>query len=189
MRRQDLEPIKWKSGGRPANSPERRLAMLVNWIREFGREPLKDIGEKLIELSPENFVRFILNKLQVSDCLWDNYVNFNTKKSSPAKICGRSFALEVAVNVILPATHAMSSLDIFENSHDIAAKVEDVWRILPATQDNAITRKAGELWFTGSKSKHQILNLAAARQGLIHIYREYCAKCQHECKSCKWLRY
>jgi hypothetical protein len=189
MRQQGLEPIKWKSGGRPANSPERRLAVLVKWIKEFGNEPLKDIGNKLMELSPEGFVKFLLSKMQVSDCLWDNFVNFSTKKYSLAKICGRSFALEVAVNVVLPAIYAMTSFDIFDNSRDIAVKVEKAWRILPVTQENAITRKAGELWFTSSKSKRDILNSAASRQGAIHVYREYCEKCQHDCKACKWLRY
>ena len=187
IRYQSNSPIKWKSGGRPTNSPERRLAVLINWMRKFGDTPLKDLGKYAEQSSPEQLVEHILTKLEVSDELWDNFVNFNTKKSSPAKISGTSFVLEITVNVIFPAIYAMKEFDIFNKPEFISKQIEKSWQILPPTQENAITRRAGGLWFKDSKQKSEVLNSAAARQGLIHIYREYCEKCQSDCNSCKWL--
>ena len=187
IRHQSNNPIAWKSGGRPTNSPERRLAVLVNWMREFGDTPLKDLGKYAEESTPEQLVEHIMTRLEVSDDLWDQFVNFNTKKSSSAKIGGKSFVLEVAVNVIFPAVYAMTDFDIFTNPNFVTKQIEKSWQILPPTQENAITKRAGELWFQDSAQKREILNSAAARQGLIHIYREYCEKCQSDCTSCKWL--
>ena len=187
IRHQSNSPIPWKSGGRPTNSPERRLAVLVNWMRELGDTPLKDLGKYAEESSPRQLVEHIMNKLEVSDDLWDNFVNFNTQKSSPAKISGTSFVLEVIVNVIFPAIYAMKEFDIFNKPEFVAEQIEKSWQILPPTQENAITKRAGGLWFKDSAQKSEVLNSAAARQGLIHIYREYCEKCQSDCNSCKWL--
>jgi len=187
IRYQNNAPIPWKSGGRPTNSPERRLAVLVNWMRRFGDTPLKDLGRYAEKSSPEKLVEYIISKLEVSGDLWDSFVNFSTKKASPAKISGKSFILEVAVNVIFPAIYAMKEFDIFDNPEFITGQIEKAWQILPATQENAITRRAGRLWFKDSAQKNEILNSAAARQGLIHIYQEYCEKCQSDCNSCKWL--
>ena len=187
IRHQSNKPIVWKSGGRPTNSPERRLAVLVNWMRQFGDTPLKDLGQYATASTPEQLVEHIMTKLEVSDGLWDNFVNFNTMKSSAAKIGGKSFVLEVAVNVIFPAIYAMTNFEIFDNPEFATKQIEKSWQILPATQENSITRRAGELWFKDAVQKREILNSAAARQGLIHIYREYCEKCQSDCKSCNWL--
>lgn len=187
IRQQSNSPIAWKSGGRPTNSPERRLAVLVNWMRQFGDSPLRELGKYAEESSPEELVEYIMTRLEVSDDLWDNFVNFNTKKSLPAKIGGKSFVLEVVVNVIFPAVYAMTSFDIFKNPEFVVKQIENSWQILPATQENAITRRAGDLWFKDARQKREVLNSAAARQGLIHIYREYCEKCQSDCNSCKWL--
>lgn len=187
IRHQSNSSIAWKSGGRPTNSPERRLAVLVSWMRQFGDTPLKELGRYAEESSPEKLVEHIMTKLEVSDDLWDNFVNFNTKKSSRAKVSGKNFVLEVAVNVIFPAVYAMTKFDIFNNPEFVTKQIEKSWQILPATQENAISRRAGSLWFKESAQKSEILNSAAARQGLIHIYREYCEKCQSDCNSCKWL--
>jgi hypothetical protein len=187
IRHQSNSPILWKSGGRPTNSPERRLAVLVNWMREFGDTPLKDLGKYAEKSSPEQLVEHIMSKLEVSDDLWDNFVNFNTKKTSPAKISGTCFVLEVIVNVIFPAIYAMKEFDIFNKPEFVTEQIEKSWQILPPTQENAITKRAGSLWFKDAAQKSEVLDSAAARQGLIHIYREYCEKCQSDCNSCKWL--
>ena len=187
IRIQSNSLIPWKSGGRPTNSPERRLAVLVNWMRQFGENPLKELGKHTEKSSPGELVKHILEKLEVTDNLWDNFVNFNTKKSSAAKISGKSFVLEVAVNVIFPAIYAMTNFDIFDNPQYVTGQIEKSWQILPSTQENAVTKRAGDLWFKDSKQKREVLNSAAARQGLIHIYREYCEKCQFDCNSCNWL--
>lgn len=180
-------PINWKSGGRPANSPERRLAVLVNWMRQFGNTPLKELGKYVEKSSPEELVKHVIEKLEVSDPLWDKFVNFSTLKTSPAKISGRSFVLELAVNVIFPAVYAMTRFDIFDDPELVTARLEKAWQLLPATQENAITKRAGNLWFKDAEQKRQVLNSAAARQGVLHVYREYCEKCQSDCNSCKWL--
>jgi uncharacterized protein DUF2851 len=188
IRKSNFEDILWgESGGRPTNSPERRLAVLVNWMRQFGDTPLKELGKYAEKSSPGQLVEHIMKKLEVRDDLWDNFVNFNTKKSSAAKISGKSFVLEVAVNVIFPAIYAMTNFDIFNNPKYVTGQIEKSWQILPATQENAVTKRAGALWFKDSRQKREVLNSAAARQGLIHIYREYCEKCQSDCNSCKWL--
>lgn len=186
VRNQNTKTLPWKSGGRPVNSPERRLALLINWMHNFGEKPLRQLGKYAEKHSSKELLKYVLSKLEVSDELWDKFVNFKTSKKKSARIGGRSFVLEVAVNVILPAIYAMTQFDLCDNPDLVAERIEQAWLLLPATMENSVTRHAGELWFKGPRLKRGILNSAAARQGVIHIYREYCEKCQFDCNSCKW---
>ena len=186
VRSQNTKPLPWKNGGRPVNSPERRLALLVNWMRNFGEKPLRNLGKYAEDHSAKELLKYILSKLEVSDELWDKFVNFKTCKNKPARIGGRSFVLEAAVNVILPAIYAMTQFDLCDKPELVAERIEQAWLLLPSTMENSVTRHAGELWFKGARQKRELLNSAAARQGVIHIYREYCEKCQFDCNSCKW---
>jgi hypothetical protein len=95
--------------------------------------------------------------------------------------------LEAAVNVVLPALHAAVDVGCFEEcDNELKERLKRAWLLLPATQDNAIIRTARELWFEDNDLSEQVLNTAAARQGVIHIYREYCQPCQIDCASCKF---
>ena len=49
----------------------------------------------------------------------------------------------------------MKEFDIFNKPEFVSKQIEKSWQILPPTQENAITRRAGGLWFKDSKQKSE----------------------------------
>jgi hypothetical protein len=187
LRKMARDKLPWKRSGRPVNSPERRIAFLSGIAGCSGEGGLEQLYWKVRERSPDEIAKEAVQAVQIKDLLWDNFINFKTKRKSPASVSGNTFSLEAAVNVVLPALHAAVDVGCFEEcDNELKERLKRAWLLLPATQDNAIIRTARELWFEDNDLSEQVLNTAAARQGVIHIYREYCQPCQIDCASCKF---
>lgn len=186
--RAEAQPaIRWRrSGVRPVNSPARRLAALLHYLDRFGENPLRHIHQRLWQedISSAQLVKMF----QISCELWDQHADFATRLKSPAAIAGAGFALELVVNIVLPAIHAAARLGYFECADNIAVmrQAERLWLQLPPTQENSVTRKAGNSWFASLEQKSSVLDTAAARQGVLQFWHEYCEPCQSDCASCRF---
>jgi len=124
--------INWQRTGRPVNSPERRIAAIIAFIQQYGEAPLENFAKTLniknMKIEP------LLKTITFHDQLWDNYSSFSSKRLKPAAVLGRNSALELLVNVLLPAIDAMGKID----QHQTRTALE-VWSNLPSTQHNQIT--------------------------------------------------
>jgi Protein of unknown function (DUF2851) len=169
--------IDWKRTGRPVNSPERRIAAIVAFLQQYGENPLAKFATELNHDSIK--IEHLLKTITFHDQLWDNYSCFTGKRSKPAAVLGRSSALELLVNVLLPAIDAVGKID--KKPTDTAL---NVWCTLPSTQHNRITRDAAARWFPQHRNAGKIMNGTAARQGIIHLSREFCEKCCGACDAC-----
>ncbi len=176
--------IHWRRDGlRPFNSPERRVAAAVLLIRRFGEKPLQHFYQLSQKMpSYESLVEEMLNQLELKDAMWDNWINFYKPKNPPAAVMGRSRALELVINVILPAMHAYGKL---ENNQDIADFAARTWQHLPPMQDNSIIRTVRAKWFGENAAADIIAESAALGQGAIHLYREFCTSCHGDCSGCR----
>ncbi|MCP3968630.1 MAG: DUF2851 family protein [Lentisphaerae bacterium] len=181
--------IKWSSGGRPSNSPYRRIAVIISWYKAFATKPINLLGRFAMDSSAEQLAKQAVKLLETSDALWDGYINFKTCSSRKARIAGRSFALETAVNVLLPALGAAAEVGYFgeANKWKIADIACNAWKCLPSTQHNYITKEAGLKWFPDKEFRNKVMASAAARQGVLHMYREYCEKACFDCNSCVFI--
>lgn len=175
--------IDWRrDGGRPVNSPERRIAALVSLYRTFGETPLHTLYVYIAGIAnPEAAGRELVKLLTLHDGIWDKYTSFElAKKPGPGAVFGAASALETVVNVVLPGMAAAAKID--GRPDDIRAAA--IWNALPSTQDNRITRVAAARWFRDKSAADQVLAGAAVRQGVIHLFQEFCDKCHTDCNSC-----
>jgi hypothetical protein len=184
IRKTARHKIEWKrSGTRPLNSPERRMAGLCSLMNKTDFAPLEFFRDlETYAKSPEKFNKLLKDTLVCSDKLWDNYANFMTKRKSPANVIGENRALELAVNAILPGLAANATL---KKDKDSEIFFEEAWLLLPSGQENKLVKSAFKMWFPNKEfDRKTLLNSSAKIQGTIHVYKEYCHKNSSDCKAC-----
>ncbi len=171
LRPESHSPIKWKrSGGRPLNSPERRVAGLI------------DILDKIINSSLNDFIKDFENiSFENKDNLFNEYINFTTKRKTKASILGKSRILDIEINIIYPAVLAFAK---FAKDTKLASDTIVEYSKLRKSQSNIILKNAGQLWFYDQKRYSKIANSALIQQGIIHLYRNLCEKLNTDCKIC-----
>jgi hypothetical protein len=157
----------WKmSGQRPMNHPQRRLAALAQLIRHWPRVcALRDACE------PDAIAEFC-EKLR--DEYWDYHYTVTSKASAKRMaLIGDSRVTEMLVNVFLPI-----------------AVVNDpsrwiTFQRLPATLSNQRVEIAAlRLFGPDSAVSALLLKSAAAQQGLLQIYEDFCQRDASDCQQC-----
>ena len=98
-----------------------------------------------------------------------------------ASVTGEERARELAADVILPSLRAYALL---ERNEKLADRVDAAFRNLPRTQKNHVFTTAIDKWFRDSASAEKLFKDAASRQGVLHIYANFCAKTACDCKAC-----
>ncbi len=175
-------PITWKnSGGRPVNSPARRVAALILLLEIIGNNPI-DYFIKLIQtIPPENLWKELFNKFIIQDEFWDNHINFLTKRKSPATILGKMRLLDMTINAILPSLYAYAKVS---RNQKLANYAKEAWLTLPASQSNKIIQNATHRWFENPKDANKMIKTATVQQGIIHLYKNLCEKNHTDCNVC-----
>ena len=183
IRKSAEAPIQWvRTGIRPMNSPERRIAALSVIISQIGTEPLLKFAKIAKNSTLEkDFLKKISNLLRCTHPLWDKYNSFITKSSKPSAVLGKSRALDICVNTILPSLKAYA---ILTSDIQNGKFVEKTYRSLPKTQSNRILETAALKWFMPPARQKQIFTDAATQQGALHIYRNFCDQLCTECDVC-----
>jgi len=115
--------------------------------------------------------------LQVTtDGYWGRYLDFGLpgRMSIPA-LLGSERAAVIAVNVLLPFTHARGSLS---SQPELARKAVDLYKHYPKLAENAVQRHMRNQLGIG----RYLVNSARRQQGLLHIYKTRCS--QGKCHRC-----
>ena len=202
IRLDPLTPIDWRrSGGRPLNSPERRLAALTELLGRFGEAPLmffanlaatSDFASKLNTK--------IVNSLTCSHALWNDRINFTAKLATSASVLGKARAADIALNVVLPALAAYANLaepleetkqreEHLHSKSENEAKsltntVTEAFLAMPPLQSNRIIETTALRWLTPPSRKRSVMTNAAAQQGAIHLHKMFCDPLCVECSEC-----
>jgi Protein of unknown function (DUF2851) len=186
LRQSGRPPIQWRRGSsRPQNSPERRIAALVMILAKIGEKPLANIAITANKSnSLKEFVKSLETLLLSHHPLWDNFTNFTCERSRASAVLGRDAVLEIMVNVLLPALHAAAQISPNDLFKELGTYAKNAWQAIPKTQDNRIINNAAAKWFRSRAEFNKTANTAAARQGVIHLYRQYCEKCCFNCPAC-----
>jgi len=175
------ESINWiRTGSRPLNSPERRVAALELLMRKF-ETPTAFFATLTAETHPSEVWRSLKNALVTSHPLWDNYTNFSCKRKSKATVLGESRVLDLCVNVILPAVYAYARLSQNDDLHENAL---ECWLALPKAQNNYVFSIVRKKWFLSDDIARSAISSAAVQQGVLHVYRKFCEANQSDCNSC-----
>ena len=167
-------------GLRPANHPQRRLALAAHWLGEghllarlekWFQEPIPD------RLLPDS----LLKLLQVAkDDFWSWHCTFRSSRlAKPQPLLGSQRATDIAINVILPWFWARADSGRNPTLKGVAIQRYFAW---PRGEDNSLLRLARQRLLGGALPRS--LASAAAQQGLLQIVRDFCAHSNAICEQC-----
>jgi hypothetical protein len=171
----------WRLNGlRPANQPQRRLALASHWLvsGDFvakledwftGQRPVTTLANSLLaclQPSPDEF--------------WSWHWGFASPRlPRPQPLLGESRATDLAINVIIPWFWTRARAGKNDRLAQIAEQRYQAW---PQAQDNALLRLARQR-LLGGQSREQ-LKTAATQQGLLQILHDFCDQTDALCTDC-----
>jgi len=182
----------WKFHGlRPANHPQRRLALAAHWlaagdltgkIESWIAGEMSD-GRADPQANPAKLLDSLHKLFQVGrDDFWSWHWTFNSARmTKPQPLLGVARVTDLAVNVVLPWLWIRAKEG---GSEKILREVERRFFSWPASEDNSVLKLARQrLLGTGHQ---KTLQTAAQQQGLMQIVRDFCEHSNAICADCRF---
>ena len=171
----------WKFHGlRPANHPQRRLALASHWlanenfISKVETWSAKEIPDRKLLAS----LHEILNVER--DEFWSWHWTFNSARfKEPQPLLGDARVTDLAVNVILPWLWIRACEG---KNEKLQREIEHRFFSWPAAEDNSILKLARQRLLGTANAK--IFKTASAQQGLMQIVRDFCEHSNAVCEHC-----
>jgi hypothetical protein len=171
----------WRLNGlRPANQPQRRLALAAHWLAS---------GEFVAKLEAWFTDEGNLDSLASSlrECLqppldefWSWHWGFASARLGKAQpLLGESRATDLAINVIIPWFWTRARAGKNERLAKIAEQRYLAW---PEAQDNTLLRMARQRLLGAQPSRK--FKTAATQQGLLQILHDFCDQTNSLCTDC-----
>ena len=189
----------WKFHGlRPANHPQRRLALAAHWladkklISKIENWSLADVsdgraalprGQADRQVSPTRLVDSLREILEVErDEFWSWHWTFRSARlKKPQPLLGDARVTDLAVNVILPWLWTRAAEGKNEKLQRV---IEHRYAVWPQAEDNSILKLARQRLLGVGRSR--ALQSASAQQGLIQITRDFCEHSNAVCENCRF---
>ena len=184
----------WRFHGlRPANHPQRRLALAAHWLAD---EKFISKIENWCAADPQvsptqsaQSARVLLDSLHTifqvgPDEFWSWHWTFKSARlAKPQLLLGEARVTDLAVNVVLPWLWARGACARPPGGNEkFLREVERRFFAWPAAEDNSILKLARQrLLGTAKASARQG---AAAQQGLLQIVRDFCEHSNALCADC-----
>lgn len=186
----------WKFHGlRPANHPQRRLALAAHWLaadklaakiedwltRNFPAPLAPALSPRRGE--GEEMLRSLHKIFQVErDEFWSWHWTFNSARmTKPQPLLGEARVTDLAVNVVLPWLWIRAQEG---GNEKIQREVERRFFAWPAAEDNSVLKLARQRLL--GTSSPRVLKGAAAQQGLMQIVRDFCEHSNAICDDCRF---
>lgn len=171
-------------GMRPANHPQRRLALAAHWLATGNLlTKLEKWFTADLTAKPAALVDSLLKVLQVErDDFWSWHWTFRSARlKKPQPLLGAARVTDLAVNVILPWFWARAAEGKNEALQRVAERRYLAW---PTAEDNAVLRLARQRLLGGATRR--VIHGAAAQQGLLQIVRDFCDHSNAVCENCRF---
>jgi hypothetical protein len=176
-----LPRVVWKFHGlRPANHPQRRLALAAHWLAD--KNFISNIERWIAtEVSEKNLANSLHGIFQIeTDEFWSWHWTFKSAlMKKPQPLLGAARATDLAVNVILPWLWIRAREG---KNEKIQRAVENRFFAWPAAEDNSILKLARQRLLGTTSDK--IFKSAATQQGLLQIVRDFCEHSNAICTDC-----
>jgi hypothetical protein len=171
----------WRMHGlRPANQPQRRLALASHWLMAG------DFHAKLerwftTDMPEASLASSLLECLQPpQDECWSWHWGFSSSRlRKPQPLLGESRATDLAINIILPWFWARARAG---KNDALAAAAEKRYLAWPIAQDNSLLRLARHRLLGGQGTIR--LKSASSQQGLLQIIHDFCDQTNALCTDC-----
>lgn len=171
----------WRFNGlRPANQPQRRLALAAHWLASDSL--VARLEDWFVAEKPEGaLVDSLLACLQPpQDEFWSAHWSFHSPPlAKPQPLLGESRLTDLAVNVVLPWFWMRASAGQNERLRRAAERRFCDW---PLGQDNSVLRLARQRLF--GQAGAPWIKSAAAQQGLLQVVRDCCNYSNAVCAQC-----
>ena len=173
----------WKFHGlRPANHPERRLALAAHWLA--GGHLLAQLEQWCVADLPDDKLVPSLRKILVGppDDFWSYHWTLRSPKlKTPQPLLGEARVTDLAVNVILPWLWVRA---VEGKNAVLRDRLERRYFAWPPAEDNAVLKLARQrLLGVGG---NQFMRNAFAQQGLLQIVRDFCGNSDAICTACRF---
>ena len=173
----------WKFHGlRPANHPQRRLALAAHWLAS------ENLIAKLenwcaADLPDNALVDSLVEILQVEhDEFWSWHWTFRSARlKRPQPLLGAARITDLAVNVVLPWLWIRAAEG---KNEKLRRMIEHRYFAWSPAGDNSVLKLARQRLLAGSPIR--ALRSAAAQQGLMQIVRDFCEHTNAVCENCRF---
>jgi len=171
----------WRLHGlRPANHPQRRLALAAHWI-SAGDLPARIERWCHSPVADAALVDSLFQIFHVArDDFWSWHWTFRSARlTKPQPLIGTTRVTDLAINVVLPWlwTRAVEG-----KSEKLRDEIERRYFNWPAAEDNSVLRLARQRLL--SRSSPKLFRHAAQQQGLMQIVRDFCNHSNAVCDQC-----
>lgn len=169
----------WRLGGlRPANHPQRRLALAGHWLCSAGLSgrvlgAILDPGER----PPAERLLTVLDP--GLDGFWREHWTLGRAGRGVGPLLGSARLTDLAINVILPWLWMRASVGL---DAGVRGLVEQRYREWPAGEDNAVLRMA-RLRLLGGE-RRRLPARAVCQQGFLQISDDFCSATDSLCAGC-----
>jgi hypothetical protein len=177
----------WKFHGlRPANHPQRRLALASHWLAD--KSFISKIeGWNATGISGKKLLGSLLEIFQIErDEFWSWHWTFKSARmKKPQPLLGEARVTDLAVNVILPWLWTRGAcIRPPGGNGENQREIERRYFAWPAAEDNSVLKLARQRLLGTSNAR--VLKTAAAQQGLLQITRDFCEHSNAVCDDCRF---
>lgn len=173
----------WKfSGLRPANHPQRRLALAAHWLAD-GDLPSRLEQWCLRSFDASDSTPALLETLQVcADEFWGHHWTLRSHRFDRQQpLLGVTRVTDLAVNVVLPWLWIRA---VEGRNEMLRVELERRYFAWPAAEDNAVLKLARQRLLAGASARS--IRGAAGQQGLLQIVKDYCEHSNALCAECRF---
>ena len=175
-----MTEARWSFTGRPLNHPTRRIAAISQLIhRSQGSLMMYFLptSEKAGTADTQKLLRAIekelTNLLMIEPIgYWKKHSNFGTGGTRNAVLIGKSRAIDIIVNKILPTAYVWA---IEADSRELQEGLLRLYSVGSKSTGNQIIRKIDKQIFTEAQQMHLLKPTAKIEQGIIRLHKNYCA--------------
>ncbi len=171
----------WRLHGlRPANHPQRRLALGAHWCADSSLVSRLEAWCAR-DLARSEFLSSLTETLQVrDDRFWSWHWTFRSARMPKAQpLVGPTRVSDLAVNVILPWLAVRAE----GRNKRLLSRLRERYFQWPAAEDNSVLKLARKRLLGSTSTKP--FSTAASQQGLIQIVRDFCDNSNAVCDNCK----
>jgi hypothetical protein len=173
----------WRMHGqRPANHPQRRLALVAHWLAA------SDLVARIerwcaADVPDARLLRSLSEVFQVPhDDFWSwHWTIRSARMEEPQPLLGPARVTDLAVNVILPWLWIRAAEG---KNQPVRGKIERRLQSWPATEDNSVLRLARQRLLGGAPAR--TFRFAVEQQGCIQIVRDFCDLSDALCTGCRF---
>ncbi len=175
----------WRLHGlRPANHPQRRLALAAHWLHG-GTVPasLEQWCRALIaDRALPDSLRKIFEVRQLDFWAW-HWTFRSARLARPQPLLGEPRLTDLAVNVVLPWLWSRANEG---GNQKLIGTIEQRLNAWPAAEDNSVLRLARQRLLGKGNRPAATGRTAAAQQGLMQIVRDFCDHSNAACDGCSF---